>query len=68
MVYNTLNYWDFGVYPSSYILKNRTRSFGNLICFLPHVRGKTPTQLGPLEIANGTMDKVQKPSNFMRAV
>jgi hypothetical protein len=35
------NYWVFG-----------KQHFGNWICFRPRVRGKTHTQLGPLERAN----------------
>jgi hypothetical protein len=44
MVYNTQNYWVFGLFPSSGILEN-TR---------PQVKvgEKTPTQLGPLERSN----------------
>jgi hypothetical protein len=30
----------------------KTRRFWNWICFLPQVKGKTPTHLGPLERAN----------------
>jgi hypothetical protein len=52
MVYNTQNYWVFGLFPSSGILENMR--FGNSICFRPQVkvRGKTLTQLSPLEGAN----------------
>jgi hypothetical protein len=47
------NYWVFGLSPLSDILETRkTRRFGNWICFRHQVRGKTPTQLGPLEKAN----------------
>jgi hypothetical protein len=53
MVYNTQNYWVFGIFPSSGILETRkTQHFGNWICFHPQVRGKTPTHLRPLERAN----------------
>jgi hypothetical protein len=53
VVYNTENYWVFGLCPSSGILKTRkTQGFGNWTCFLPQVRdGETPTLLGPLERA-----------------
>jgi hypothetical protein len=48
MVYNTRNYWVFGLCPSSGILKNTM--FHKLICFRPQVKGwETPTLLGPLE-------------------
>jgi hypothetical protein len=54
MVYNTQNYWVFGLFPSSGILGTRkTQRFGNWICFRPQVRGEeTPTLLGPLDRAN----------------
>jgi hypothetical protein len=39
MVYNTQNYWGFGLYPSQE--KEQTRHFGNWICFCPQVRGDT---------------------------
>jgi hypothetical protein len=45
MVYNTQDYWVFGLCSSSGILKHRrTQHFGNFICFRP--------LLGPLERAN----------------
>jgi hypothetical protein len=52
MVYNTelLGFWTFSIV--RYSRDNKTRCFGNWICFRPQVRGKTPTQLGPLERAN----------------
>jgi hypothetical protein len=40
MVYNIQNYWVFGRFPSSGILEDRKRRFGNWICFRPQVRGK----------------------------
>jgi hypothetical protein len=54
MVYNTQNYWVFGLGPLSGILEIRKQHFRNWICFCPQVRevGKIPTQLGPLERAN----------------
>jgi hypothetical protein len=37
MVYSTQNYWDFGLLPSSGVLRSRgTRRFGNWISFHPH--------------------------------
>jgi hypothetical protein len=48
MAYNTQNYWVFGLSPSPDILETRKHRF----CFRPQVRGKTPTQLGPLERAD----------------
>jgi hypothetical protein len=38
MVYNTQNYWVFGLCSSSGILENRKQRFGNWICFRPQVR------------------------------
>jgi hypothetical protein len=46
------DYRDFGLCPSSGILKNtkHTHRFGNWICFRPQVRAwETPTLLGPIE-------------------
>jgi hypothetical protein len=52
-VYNTQNYWVFGLCPLSGILETiKTQRFGNWICFRPQVRGETPNLLGPLERAN----------------
>jgi hypothetical protein len=51
-VYNTQNYWDFRLCPSSGILKTRRQPFRNWISFRPQVMGETPTLLGPLERAN----------------
>jgi hypothetical protein len=49
MVYNTQNYWGFGLF--HWLVFNRTRRFGNWICFRPQVKvgEKTPIQLGLLE-------------------
>jgi hypothetical protein len=48
MVYNTQNYWGFGL-----LLKTRKhKSFGNLIGFCPQAKGETPSLLGPLERGN----------------
>jgi hypothetical protein len=68
------NYWVFGLFPLSGI--QRTRRFGNWICFRPQVKvgEKTPTLLGPWERADlnhwtscsleyQTMEKVLKYSN-----
>jgi hypothetical protein len=53
MIYNTENYWAFGLFPSSGILETRKQRFGNWICSHPQVRGgKTPTQLSSLGRAN----------------
>jgi hypothetical protein len=49
MVYNTQNYWVFGLCPSSCIPETRKQRFGNWMCFLPQVRKETPTLLVPLE-------------------
>jgi hypothetical protein len=47
-----LDYWVFGLCPSSGILKN-TQRFEIWICFRPQVQGRgAPTQLGPFERAN----------------
>jgi hypothetical protein len=51
MVYNTQNYWVFGLCPSSGILEIRKRNItetgavSNLMW-----GGKTPTQFGPLKV------------------
>jgi hypothetical protein len=52
IVYNTQNYWVFGLFPSSGILENTT--FRKLDLLRPQVKvgEKTPTQLDPLERAN----------------
>jgi hypothetical protein len=53
MMYNTWNYWVFGLFPSSGILENRKHDFWKLDLFpSSDERGKTPTQLSPLEKAN----------------
>jgi hypothetical protein len=53
MVYNTQNYWVFGLFPSSGILENRKHddSETGSVSVL-RWEGKTSTQLGPLETAN----------------
>jgi hypothetical protein len=38
MVYNTQNYWIFGLYPSSGIPIQKIQHFGNWICFCRQVR------------------------------
>jgi hypothetical protein len=45
MVYNTQNYWVFGLFPSSGILENTT--FRKLDLFPSSYGRRTPTQLGP---------------------
>jgi hypothetical protein len=53
MVYNTQNYWVFGVCPSPGILKTRKRNVSETGSISMLRRGgKTPTQLAPLERAN----------------
>jgi hypothetical protein len=52
MVYNTQNYWVFGLCPSSGIPEKRKQRFGNWICFRPQVKGETFTLLGLLERTN----------------
>jgi hypothetical protein len=54
MVYNTQNYWVFGLFPSSGILETRKqRCFGNWICLRLQVKGeKISSQLGSLERPN----------------
>jgi hypothetical protein len=44
MVYNTQNYWVFGLCSSSGILKPRTQRFENWIYFRPQVRGHQTQQ------------------------
>jgi hypothetical protein len=54
MVYNTQNYWVFGLCPASGILetrkkKKKKKSFRHRICFHPQVRGgEAPTLLDTL--------------------
>jgi hypothetical protein len=52
-VYNTQNYWVFGLFPSSGILENRKHGrFGNWICFRPQVKGGEDTySVGPLRMS-----------------
>jgi hypothetical protein len=50
MVYHNQNYWVFWTFSTVwYFTDQKIRRFGNCICFRPRVRGKTPTQLGPVE-------------------
>jgi hypothetical protein len=52
MVYNTQNYWVFGLSPSSGILETRKHDVsGTVSVSILRLGGKTPTQLGPLERA-----------------
>jgi hypothetical protein len=70
MVYNTQNYWVFGLFSIvRYSRDYRTRRLGNWICFHPRMKGKTPTQLGPLERANlGTLVQYAFALPFARAI
>jgi hypothetical protein len=53
MVYNTQNYWVFGLRPSSGILKIREHSVPETgYVFVLRWRGETPTLFGPLERAD----------------
>jgi hypothetical protein len=53
MVYNTQNYWVFGLRPSSGILETRKHNVLETGCFRPQVReGATPSLLRPLERVN----------------
>jgi hypothetical protein len=53
MVCNTLNYWGFGLCPSSLILEIRKHSVSETGCvFILRWRGRKPTLFGPLERAN----------------
>jgi hypothetical protein len=64
VVYNTQNYWGFGLFPSSIILETRKHVLETGSASILRWGGKTPTQLGPLEGANldhWMMEKVQKP-------
>jgi hypothetical protein len=47
-----LGFWTFSIVRYSTRKNQRTQHFGNRICFRPHLRGETPTLLGPLERAN----------------
>jgi hypothetical protein len=50
MVYNTRNYWVFGLCPSSGILKYREHNVSETgSVSVLRSGGKTPTLLGPLE-------------------
>jgi hypothetical protein len=47
MVYNTQNYWVFGLFPSSGILETRKHNVSEMDVFPASGEGgKTPTQLG----------------------
>jgi hypothetical protein len=53
MVYNTQNYWLFGIFPSSGIVGTRKHDFSETGSVSVHMcGGKTLTQLGPLDRAN----------------
>jgi hypothetical protein len=52
MVYNTQNYWVFGLCPSSDILETTKHNVSETGSISVLRRWKTPTQLGPLERAN----------------
>jgi hypothetical protein len=54
MVCNTQNYWGFGRFQTSGILETRKYDVSETgsVSVLRWGRGKTPTQLGPLERAN----------------
>jgi hypothetical protein len=53
MVYNTQNYWGFGLCPSPGFQlmrrKRKIRRFGNWICFRPQVKGQSRCLLSPEE-------------------
>jgi hypothetical protein len=51
-VHTSQNYWGFGLFPSSGILKNRTHDVSETGFVCPQVRGEDTSQLGPLERAN----------------
>jgi hypothetical protein len=38
MVYNTQNYWIYGLFPSTGILQNIKRDVSEMICFRPQVK------------------------------
>jgi hypothetical protein len=52
-VYNIQDYWNSGLCLSSGILNTKKTTFRKLHMFPSWVKGETPTQLGPLERANG---------------
>jgi hypothetical protein len=53
MVYNTQNYWVFGLCPLSAVLKTREHNISETGSIsLLRLSGETPTLLGPLERAN----------------
>jgi hypothetical protein len=50
MVYHTQNYWALGLFPSSGILGTRKHDVSETgSVSVLRFRGKTPTQLGPLD-------------------
>jgi hypothetical protein len=51
MVYNTRNYWGFGLCQLSSIIKPREQLFWRLCLFPSSGEGDTPILLGPLERA-----------------
>jgi hypothetical protein len=63
MVYNTRNYWVFGLHVPFGILKEhqKARCFGNWFYFHSQVRGETPVLLGPLEIRPRTVGRILGP-------
>jgi hypothetical protein len=52
MLYDTQNYWVFGLRLSSGILNIRENKVLETGCVRSQVRAETPTLLGPLERAN----------------
>lgn len=53
MVYNTQNYWVYGLFPSPAILETRKHGASETASVsVLRWGGKTPTQWGPLERAN----------------
>jgi hypothetical protein len=49
MVYNTRNYWVFGLWTWSGTKKQRTQRSGNWTCFRPQERGGGDTVLSSIE-------------------
>jgi hypothetical protein len=71
MVYNTQDYWVFGLCPSSDILKTQKNTFRKLDLFPSSGEGETPTPASEMLcyfvlLEYKTMDKVQKPSNLKK--
>jgi hypothetical protein len=48
MVYNTQNYWVFGLCPSSGVIKTRKHDVSETGCFRPQVRGGDTDSVGYL--------------------